>query len=189
MLYVSERKARRKNSFSGLLAPLSLLRRLSDMDRSEQSGQSESGSSAVTLSALRSEITITGAEDRYGELLALEHSGEILRRRMLQFVEGVALEALEYGAREVYIGHPSEDRYEFFVESRGYQGAIDVSSYYGLLRLFGDEVDLSIPLDWPDADEMQLSLTSNHANSVVHVTWRMRWLDASVMGMDGDFSQ
>ncbi len=188
MLYVSEKKAKRKNTLSGLLKPLSVFRKFSEIDqRDERSYETPAQNSQVFSGD--SEFSVVGCEDQYRELVALKNSGTIIRKRLFHVAEQIALEAIEYGAREVYIGHPREYRYEFFVDDRGYQGSIDPSDYFGLLKLFGDDPDISVDVDWADVEALNLSLTSNYLNPVVHLSWRMRWLDTSVMETEYDHFQ
>ncbi len=77
------------------------------------------------------------------------------------------------------------DRTQFFVDDRGFQGAIKPSDYFGMLKLFGEDSETEIAVDWPDVEVLQLSLTNNNLNPVIHVAWRYRWLDRFV---DEEFS-
>ena len=113
--------------------------------------------------------------------IALEESGQHFRQRLILKVEEIAIEAMEFGARELYIGHPSEGRYEFFVEESGYQGAIDPAEFRALLELFVEQDEIVIPVDWPEVHQLEFSLTNNFANPVIHVCWRYRWLDNSLL--------
>ena len=178
MLYVSERKIKRRNSLGSLFDSLSVFRRFAEIDQREDSDAGDPGTSQHSFGE---DFTIVGCSDNYDKLVSLRNSGLIIRKRLLYVVEQIALEAIEYGAQEVYIGHPREYRYEFFVDDRGYQGTIEPSDYFGLLKLFGEDPDLLIDVNWPDVDALHLSLTSNYLNPVVHLSWRTPGLDASMV--------
>ena len=150
---------------------------LSSLPGIKSSGENTSASYQPTLNG---KLSVVGAEDKYSDLVSLSGSGEIVRQRLFRVLDELAFDAMNYGARELYIGHPREYRYEFFVDDRGYQGVIEPSDYFGLLKLFGDEPELEIEVDWPDVESIQLSLTSNYLNPVIHVSWRYRWLDQHI---------
>ena len=126
------------------------------------------------------QVKITGGVDRYEELVSVENSGVIYKDRLIGLLQEIVLDAMRMGTRELYIGHPREYRYEFFVDDTGYQGAIQPSDYFGLLKLFSEESELQIPVDWEDVEVLSLSLTSNYLNPVIHVSWRYRWVEAEV---------
>lgn len=140
---------------------------------------------APGLADVASQLTVVGSEDKYSELVSIAQSGEIFRNRLVAVLHEIAIGAMEMGARELYIGHPREYRYEFFVDDRGFQGAIKPSDYFGMLKLFGEDSETEIAVDWPDVEVLQLSLTNNNLNPVIHVAWRYRWLDRFV---DEEFS-
>lgn len=136
----------------------------------------ESEAASRGLSEYSNALKVVGVEDKYSELVALGNAGQIFRDRLVAVLQEVAFGAMEQGAREIYIGHPREYRYEFFVDERGFQGAIRPSDYSGMLKLFCDEAEIEIAVDWPDVEVLQLSLTNNSLNPVIHVSWRYRWV-------------
>ena len=61
-------------------------------------------------------LEVVGDGLEYEQLVDLENSGKIFQERLLYLIKGLALEAVEFGARELFVGHPQEYRYEFFVD-------------------------------------------------------------------------
>lgn len=133
--------------------------------------------SKVNDSLVGNLLQVVGPGASYSELIDLENSGHVYLERILYMVKGIALEAVEFGASELFIGHPEELRYEFFVDDIGYQGSIEATDYNCLLRLFGRDSEIEVQVDHFEIESLTLSLTSNNSNPVVHVAWHKRWTE------------
>lgn len=119
-------------------------------------------------------LSVLGVGRSYSQLVEFGTSGEYFQRRVLQEVQELIADAVELGAKELFIGHPIEGRYEFFLESTGYQGSVEPEIFQGVLQLFGRSSEISFEIDHPLVDVLNLALTSNHANPVVHLSWSFR---------------
>ena len=133
--------------------------------------------SSVNDSLVGNLLQVVGPGASYRELIDLESSGHIYLERVLYMVKGIALEAVEFGASELFIGHPEELRYEFFVDDIGYQGSVEPTDYNSLLRLFGSNSEIEVQVDHFEIESLTLSLTNNNSNPVVHVAWHKRWTE------------
>lgn len=168
----------RESSFSELVQGLPFFGKFAAAAKSKS--LSKSMCSLEPRAAVTPPLVVCGQGRKYRELAALSVSGELFQQRVLFVVQAIVLEAIEFGARELFIGHPREFRYEFFVDDIGYQGAMQPAEYHSLLRLFGKDSDLEFQVEHFEIATLSLSLTSNHHNPIVHVGWTQRWASSEL---------
>jgi CheY-like chemotaxis protein len=105
------------------------------------------------------------------QLLNDNVGSEVTEERVFAVIEQLAVDAAQFGAREVFIGHPDSSRYEFLAGEKRYAGSISSELYRTVLDLFVNEHNLRHPVVSPRITDLNLALTKNFSHPVVYLSW------------------
>lgn len=93
--------------------------------------------------------------------------------KLFSLLKNLARDAKDCGGHEVFVGHPTEQHYEFISGQEKFTGSLHPAVYPSLLTLFEEENKLSRTLhDDSLFESLSVSLTRSFERAVVCLTWK-----------------